>query len=225
MNTEMNPEQALEETRHNMVTQQIRTWYVLDDEVLDLLYVVHREDFVPLAYRHTAFVDVEIPLGQGQIMLAPKMEARVLQELRIKKTDKILEVGTGTGYMTALLAKLGAHVYSVEILPEFKSMAEANLKAHHIDNVTLEQGDASHGWPGHEPYDVIVITGSTPVLPESFKNSLAVGGRLLAIIGEDPVMNAQLITCVSPGNFTATTVFETSIPALTNAAQAEKFNF
>ena len=225
MNTEMNPEQALEQTRHNMVSQQIRTWYVLDDEVLDLLYAVHREEFVPPAYRHTAFFDVEIPLGQGQIMLAPKMEARILQELRIKKTDKILEVGTGTGYMTALLAKLGAHVYSVEILPEFKSMAEANLKAHHIDNVTLEQGDAAHGWPGHEPYDVIVITGSTPVLPESFKKSLAVGGRLLAIIGEDPVMNAQLITCVAPGNFTETTVFETSIPALINAAQAEKFNF
>lgn len=225
MNIETNPEQMLEKTRYNMVVQQIRPWYVFNDEILDLLYEIRREEFVPQAYRQSAFVDIKIPLGQEQVMLEPKMEARILQELHIKKTDKILEVGTGSGYMTALLAKLGAHVYSVEIIPEFKNIAAANLSAHHIDNVTLEQGDAAHGWPKHEPYDVIVITASTPVLPDSFKNSLNVGGRLFAIIGEDPVMLAVVITCVAPDEFTTTLVFETSIPALTNAAQAEKFVF
>lgn len=225
MNIEMNPEQTLEHARYNMVVQQIRPWYVLDDEVLDLLYEIHREEFVPAAYRQAAFVDIEIPLGHGQVMLTPKMEARILQELHIKKTDKILEVGTGSGYMTALLAQLGSHVYSVEILPELKSKAEANLKTHDITNVTVEEGDAAHGWPKHEPYDVVVITASTPVLPESFKNSLNVGGRLFAIVGEDPVMDAELITCVAPGEFTVKKVFETSTPALINAAQANRFSF
>ncbi|MBX3630144.1 MAG: protein-L-isoaspartate O-methyltransferase [Nitrosomonas sp.] len=225
MNIETNPEQMLEKTRYNMVVQQIRPWYVFNDEVLDLLYEIRREEFVPQAYRQAAFVDMKIPLEQGQVMLEPKMEARILQELHIKKTDKILEVGTGSGYMTALLAKLGAHVYSVEIIPEFKNIAAANLSAHNLDNITLEQGDAAHGWSAHAPYDVIVITASTPVLPDSFKNSLNVGGRLFAVIGEDPVMEAKLITCVAPGEFTETLVFETSIPALINAAQAEKFVF
>ncbi|MCB1935308.1 MAG: protein-L-isoaspartate O-methyltransferase [Nitrosomonas sp.] len=225
MNIETNPELTPEKTRYNMVVQQIRPWYVFNDDVLDLLYEVHREEFVPAAYRHAAMVDMKIPLGQGQVMLEPKMEARILQALQIKKTDKILEVGSGSGYMTALLAKLGAHVYSVEILPELKNMAETNLNAHNIDNVTLEQGDAALGWPNHEPYDVIVITGSTPVLPDSFKNSLNAGGRLFAIIGEDPVMHGQLFTCVAPGEFTVDEIFETSIPPLNNAAQAEKFRF
>lgn len=225
MNIETNPEQALEKARYKMVVQQIRPWYVIDDEVLDLLYEVRREEFVPQAYRQVAFVDMKIPLGQGQVMLEPKMEARIVQELRIRKTDKILEVGTGCGYMTALLAKLGAHVYSVEIVHEFKTMAEANLKAHNIENVTLEQGDAAHGWSAHAPYDVIVITASTPVLPDNFRSDLNVGGRLFAIVGEDPVMEAELITCVAPGEFTVTKVFETSIPALINAEQAERFVF
>lgn len=225
MNIETNPEQALEKARYKMVVQQIRPWYVIDDEVLDLLYEVRREEFVPQVYRQAAFVDMKIPLGQEQVMLEPKMEARIVQALRIRKTDKILEVGTGCGYMTALLAKLGAHVYSIEIVPEFKKMAEANLKAHNIENVTLEQGDAAHGWPAHAPYDVIVITASTPVLPDNFKSELNVGGRLFAIVGEDPVMQAELITCVAPGEFTVTKVFETSIPALINAEQAERFVF
>jgi len=225
MNIETNPEQALEMARYKMIVQQIRTWNVIDDEVLDLLYEVRREEFVPQTYRQAAFVDMKIPLGQGQVLLEPKMEARIVQELRIKKTDKILEVGTGCGYMTALLAKRGAHVYSVEIVSEFKKIAEANLKAHNIENVTLEQGDAAHGWPAHAPYDVIAITASTPVLPDNFKSSLNVGGRLFAIVGEDPVMEAELITCVAPGEFIVTKMFETSIPALINAAQAERFVF
>ena len=178
----------LEETRFNMVEQQIRTWSVLDDTVLELLYKMHREDFVPAEYQYMAFVDMEIPLGHGQLMHQPKMEARILQEVQVKKTDKILEVGAGSGYLTALLAAKGNHVYSIEIVPELKAMAEANLKAHNITNVTLEEGDASHGWPEYAPYDVIIITASTPVLPETFKQCLNPGGRLFAIIGEAPIM-------------------------------------
>lgn len=215
----------IEQTRSNMVAQQIRTWYVLDDNVLDLLYKVKREEFVPAENKEMAFVDMEIPLGYGQVMLTPKMEARILQELHIKKTDKILEVGSGSGYMTALLADWGAHVYSVEIIPELKTMAENNLKAHNITNVTIEQGDAARGWAKHEPYDVIVLTASTPVLPDAFKNSLNPGGRLFVITGEDPVMEAVLVTCTAPGEFTTTTLFETCTTALVNAQQPTRFSF
>ncbi len=215
----------LEETRFNMVVQQIRTWYVLDDNVLDLLYKIKREEFVPAENKAMAFVDMEIPLGHGQVMLTPKMEARILQELHVKKTDKILEVGSGSGYMTALLADRGAHVYSVEIIPELKAMAKNNLKAHNITNVTLEQGDAARGWAKHEPYDVIVLTASTPVLPAAFQNSLNLGGRLFAIVGEDPVMEALVITCVAPGEFTTTQLFETSTVPLINAQQPARFIF
>lgn len=215
----------IEQTRFNMVAQQIRTWNVLDDNVLDLLYKIKREEFVSAENRAMAFVDMEIPLGHGQVMLTPKMEARILQELHIKKTDKILEVGSGSGYMTALLAERGTHVYSVEIIPELKAMAEDNLKAHNITNVTIEQGDAARGWPKYGPYDVIVLTASTPVLPDAFQNSLNPGGRLFAIVGEDPVMEALLITCVAPGKFTTTQLFETSTAPLINAQQPVRFTF
>ncbi len=215
----------LEETRSNMVTQQIRTWNVLDDEVLNLLYKLRREKFVPAAYHDMAFVDMEIPLGHGQVMLAPKMEARILQELNIKKTDKILEVGSGSGYMTALLAEKGTHVYSEAIIPELKAMAEKNLAAHDISNVTLEQGDAAQGWSKYAPYDVIVLTGSTPVLPEIFQNNLNPGGRLFAIVGEEPVMDAEIITYVAPGEFNTTKLFETSTVPFINAQQPKRFTF
>ena len=215
----------IEQTRFNMVAQQIRPWYVFDDTVLDLLYKIKREEFVPKEHRELAFVDMEIPLGHGQVMLTPKMEARILQELHINKTDKILEVGSGSGYMTALLAEKGAHVYSVEISPELKAMAAANLKAHGIDNVILEEGDAARGWPYHGPYDVIVITASVPVLPSTFQNTLNPGGRLFAIVGRDPVMEALIITCTAPGEFVTKKIFETSTAPLINAQQPTRFSF
>ena len=215
----------LEETRFNMVVQQIRTWNVLDDSVLDLLYKIRREEFVLPANRAMAFVDMETPLGHGQVMLAPKMEARILQALHVQKTDKILEVGSGSGYLTALLAEKGAHVYSVEIVPELKAMAENNLRTHGITNVTVEQGDAAQGWSKHEPYDVIVLTASTPVLPETFLKSLNPGGRLFAIVGEDPVMEALLITCTAPGEFKTTQLFETCTAPFINALQPARFTF
>jgi protein-L-isoaspartate(D-aspartate) O-methyltransferase len=221
----MNAQIDVERARFNMVEQQIRPWEVLDQQVLDLLFAVRREDYVPPQYKSLAFVDMEIPLGGGEKMLAPKLEARMLQEVAVKPADRILEVGTGSGYMTALLAKRGAHVTSVEINPEFSAAAAAKLAAHGIANVTLETGDAARGWPKNAPYDVIVLTGSVPVLAEEFQGSLKPGGRLLAVVGEAPVMQARLITCAGGGAYDTITLFETCIPALHNAPQPERFEF
>jgi protein-L-isoaspartate(D-aspartate) O-methyltransferase len=213
----------VEKARFNMVEQQIRPWDVLDQQVLDLLFRLHREDYVPESYRSLAFADMEIPLGHGEKMLQPKLEARMLQELAIKSTDRILEIGTGSGYMTALLASCGKHVYSVDIVPDFTRSAAARLAAHGIGNVTLETGDAARGWDKHAPYDV--MTGSVPVLPEAFQKSLAPGGRLIAVVGEPPVMEAQLVTYVSAGAYNAVSLFETCIAPLKNALQPERFVF
>ena len=221
----MKPQIDVERARFNMVEQQIRPWEVLDQEVLDLLFAVRREEFVPAQYRSLAFVDTEIPLGHGEKMLAPKIEARMVQALAVKPGDRVLEVGTGSGYMTALLAKRGAHVYSVEIIPEFSAQAAAKLEAHGITNVTLEVGDAARGWGRHAPYDVIVLTGSVPVLADAFERSLNSGGRLLAVIGEAPAMEARLVTCTAPDTYNSIGLFETCIPALRNAPQPERFVF
>jgi protein-L-isoaspartate(D-aspartate) O-methyltransferase len=215
----------IERARFNMVEQQIRTWEVLDQRVLDLLLRVRREDFVPAEYRALAFVDMEIPIGHGEKMLQPKLEARMVQELGLSDKDRILEIGTGTGYMTALLAALGGHVYSVDILPDFTRAARERLTAHGVRNVTLETGDAARGWDAHAPYDVIVLTGSVPLLAESFKASLKPGGRLLAVVGEAPVMEAQLITCVAAGACNSVRLFETCIAALRNAPHPQRFVF
>lgn len=215
----------LEQTRFNMVEQQIRPWDVLDQTVLDLLFKVHREEFVPAAYRALAFVDMEIPLGQGESMWPPRLEARVVQSLQLKKADKVLEIGTGSGYLTALLASMAGHVYSVDIHPEFVQEAETKLKAHGFANVTLETGDASHGWDAHGPYDAIVVTGSMPVLPDALIMQLAAGGRMFTIVGDEPVMSARLTTCVSRGACRAEDLFETCVRPLVNAMQPQRFVF
>jgi protein-L-isoaspartate(D-aspartate) O-methyltransferase len=215
----------LEQARDNMVEQQIRTWAVLDQNVLDLLYVVPREAFVPQKHRALAFSDLQIPLGDGERMWEPKLEARVLQELKVRKTDRILEVGTGSGYFTALLAQLGAHVHSVEIKPGLAALGRANLERQRVENVSPELGDASHGWPAHAPYDVIVLTGSTPILPPAFERELAVGGRLFAVVGERPVMAARLVACTAPGAYRAENLFETVIDPLVNAEPRPRFRF
>ena len=219
------PRMDIEHARFNMVEQQIRPWDVLDPVVLDLLMRLHREDFVPEQHRALAFVDMEIPLGHGETMLSPKLEARMLQELGIQHGDSILEIGTGSGYMTALLASLGRHVYSVEIVPEFTRTAAARLTTHNISNVTLETGDAARGWDKHGPYDVIVLTGSVPVLPESFQQSLNPGGRLLAVTGVAPVMHARLLTRAAGGACNTITLFETCTAPLKNALQLQRFVF
>ena len=215
----------IEQARFNMVEQQIRPWDVLDQSVLDLLFKVRREEFVPAPYRSLAFVDMEIPLGHGESMWSPKLEARCVQSLQLRKTDRVLEIGTGSGYLTALLASLAAKVHSVEIHAEFLKDAEARLKAHGFDNVTLEAGDASRGWENHAPYDVIVATGSLPVMPDMLLAQLAPGGRLFAVVGDAPVMNTQLVACTSRGVYRSENLFETSLKPLVNALQPERFTF
>jgi protein-L-isoaspartate(D-aspartate) O-methyltransferase len=214
-----------EVARANMVESQIRTWEVLDQRVLDLVLELKREDYVPAAYRSLAFADLEIPLGRGEAMLAPKLQARLVQEASIAASDRVLEIGTGTGYMTALLARLAAHVTSVELIAEFSRGAAARLAQAGVRNVTLETGDASLGWPGHAPYDAIVVTGSLPVLPDEILAQLAPGGRLIALVGKPPVMTARLVTCLAPGKFRAAGLFETSIAPLQHAREPERFVF
>jgi protein-L-isoaspartate(D-aspartate) O-methyltransferase len=215
----------LEQARTNMVEQQIRTWEVLDQDVLDLLYLVPREEFVPAQYRALAFSDMEIPLGEAEKMWAPKMEARIVQELAVKKSDQVLEVGTGSGYLTALLAHRAGHVHSAEIKPALAEFGRRNLARHNVDNVILHPGDAARGWPAQAPYDVIVLTGSTPVLPRAFLEQLAPGGRLFAVVGEAPAMTARLVTCTAPGAYATADLFETVIAPLANAEQPSRFRF
>ena len=217
----------LEQARHNMVEQQIRTWEVLDQDVLDLLYLVPREEFVPAQYRSLAFSDMEIPLGArpGEKMWQPKLEARVLQELSLRKTDLVLEVGTGSGYLAALLSHRSAHVHSVEIDPALSELGRANLSRQGIDNVTLHVGDASHGWPAQGPYDAIVLTGSTPLMPRALLEQLAPGGRMFAVVGAAPAMVARLVTCSAPGAYGTVELFETVIAPLVNAEHPPRFRF
>lgn len=215
----------IEQARFNMIEQQIRTWDVLNQEVLDLLFKIKREEYVPPAYRLLAFSDLEIPLGQGESMLAPKLEARLLQELQLKKTDKVLEIGAGSGYMTALLASSASLVHSVERIPEFKMQAEKKLAEHGITNAVTEIGDGARGWPRQGPYDAIILTGSVPILDDAFLKSLSVGGRLIAIVGEAPAMRTRLFTRYSESGMRHEDLFETAIPALYNAPQIEKFVF
>jgi len=215
----------LEQARLNMVEQQIRPWEVLDPDVLDLLYVVRREEFVPAEFRALAFSDLEIPLGDAERMWAPKIEARVLQALGAKKNERALEVGTGSGYFAGLLAHCVQHVTSVEINPRLKTFGEQNLQRQGIDNVSVELGDAAQGWSSHAPYDIIVLTGSTPVLPQPLLAQLKPEGRLFAIVGDAPVMEARLITRVAQGAHRSLNLFETSFPPLRNALQPKRFTF
>jgi len=213
-----------EQARFNMVEQQIRTWEVLDQEVLDLLFAVKREEFVPPAYRALAFADLEIPLGDDERMWTPKMEARVLQELELKPNEVALEIGTGSGYLTALLASRCREVTSVDINARFLNEARSKLARAAITNVRLEQGDGARGWRDGQ-YDAIVLTGSTPILPQSWHKQLKPGGRLFAVVGDAPVMTARRVRSTAPGTFVAEDLFETVIAPLKNAPQPERFVF
>jgi protein-L-isoaspartate(D-aspartate) O-methyltransferase len=215
----------IEQARFNMIEQQIRPWNVLDQDVLDLLVVVKREDFVPPAYKALAFVDTDIPLPGGESMFSPKVEARILQEVQVKKHENVLEIGAGSGYMTALLAHKARHVTSVEIAPELKAMAEANLAKAGVSNVTVELGNGAQGWSAGAPFDVIVISGGLESLPEAFLKQVKVGGRIAAIIGEAPAMTAQVITRVSDTAYDTVKVFETNVKLLSDAAVHSKFAF
>jgi len=215
----------MEQARFNMIEQQIRPCEVLEGRILELLKHVRRENFVSAAMRELAFMDMEIPLGYGEAMWQPKLEARTLQELHLGRSDKVLEVGTGSGYLTALISMLAGHVTTVEIVPELSAMAKQHLQAYHRDNITLEIGDAALGWGGGASYDVIVLTGSTPVLPAMFQNSLNVGGRLFAIVGDAPVMEARLITRVARDSYETVNIMEACVKPLQNALQPKRFVF
>jgi protein-L-isoaspartate(D-aspartate) O-methyltransferase len=215
----------LAQARHNMIEQQIRPWDVLDQRVLELIDGLPRDKFVPTAYLKLAYADINVPLNHGQVMMPPKVEARMLQALDIKPSDIILEVGTGSGYVTALLAHSGKHVYSVDVYPDFVESAGRKLAELDISNVTLESGDAVNGWDGHAPYDVIAITGSLPVLPDSFLQSLKIGGRLFVVTGQEPVMEAYLITRTAEQGWVRQALFETVLPPLVNAPQPQRFIF
>ena len=214
----------LENARHNMIEQQIRPWEVLDQRVLDLLNEIPRENFVPKRYLKLAYADTTIPLGDEQVMMPPRVEARILQALNIQADETVLEVGTGSGYVTALLASLAEHVYSVDINTEMTRTAGEKLADHGIINVVLETGDAARGWDAHAPYDVIVLTGSLPLIPDNFKQALTVGGRLLAIVGDTPAMDVVLITRVGESEWAQETLFETDLPPLINAPEPDRFS-
>ncbi len=213
----------IEQARFNMIEQQIRPWNVLDQRVLDLLMTVRREHFVPQGFAQLAFADMQIPLGHGEVMLEPRLEARMLQALNINPADNVLEVGTGSGYTTALLATLAHHVWSLDTLVDFTQQAEEKLAALQIENVTLETADIFAS--PRSAYNVIALTGSVPVLPDDLLNALAVGGRLFVVVGEHPIMEAQLIRRLSQTEWHTESLFETRLPTLHNVPETEAFVF
>jgi len=206
----------IEQARFNMIEQQIRTWEVLDPAVLELLFEVKREDFVPPEHRCLAFADLEVPLGHGEAMMQPKVEARIVQELAVQPHEAVYEVGTGSGYLAALLAKRARHVSSAEIHPDFTARARESLAAAGIANVTLLEGDSARAPLSELPFDVIVLTGSTPVIAQAF---------LFAVVGDLPVMKAVLVRQPVAGSFQHTELFETLVKPLVNAPQPARFRF
>ena len=215
----------LEQARFNMIEQQIRPWDVLDTEVLHLLSVIKREDFVPLAHKALAFVDMEIPLGHGQVMLAPRVEARMLQDVAVQKHEKVLEIGTGSGYMSALLAHRAQRVISLEIVPELAAFARANLQKAGIHNAEVRQIDGALGVPVEGPFDVILLSGSVAEVPANLLSNLKVGGRLMAIVGADPIMRATLITRTGEAEFKTSQPWDTVAPRLLNVPEPSHFKF
>jgi protein-L-isoaspartate(D-aspartate) O-methyltransferase len=219
----------IEKARFNMIEQQIRPWDVLDLDVLELLVVVKREAFVPLAYRALAFADSEIPLAHGESMMTPKLEARIMQELTVKKHENVLEIGAGSGYMAALLAHKARHVTTVEIDPELKAMAQQNLTDYGVTNVDVVEGDGAQGWNGasqpNAPYDVIVVSGSLPVIPARLLAQIKVGGRMFVVVGNAPAMTAQIVTRTSDIGYETVNIFETVVKPLRNATVPSQFKF
>jgi len=214
-----------EQARFNMIEQQIRPWNVLDMGVLELLTIVKREKFLPENQRSLAFMDTELPLTDGSLMLSPKMEARIVQEVAIKKHEHVLVVGAGTGYLSALLAFHARHVTCVENSPAIFAPAQQTLHREGVSNVAIVLGDASKGWSAEAPYDVIVMSGSLQVLPEELKQQLKIGGRLFVIVGSAPIMTAYLYTRISETEFESKSLFDTSIASVAGASHVSEFSF
>ncbi len=215
----------IEQARFNMIEQQIRPWEVLDQAVLSLLAIVKREDFVPPACRALAFFDTEVPLPDGQAMLAPKVEARLLQALHLARHERVLEVGAGSGYMAALLAHRAQQVISLEIRPALAALAAANLRHAGIANASVREADGALGLAAEAPFDAIVLSGSVAEVPQSLLDQLKPGGRLLAIVGDEPVMRAMLITRVAAAQFKREALFDTVAPRLQGFAEPPPFRF
>ena len=215
----------LELARFNMIEQQIRPWNVLDPAVLSLLAVVRREDFVPSAYRPLAFVDTEVPLPEGQCMLAPKVEARLLQETGVQRHERVLEVGAGSGFMAALLAHRARSVLSVELHPSLVTMAAANLQRAGIGNCKVRLLDGSRGVPDEAPFDVIMLSGSVNAVPQVLLDQLAPGGRLMAIVGDEPVMRAVRVQRLAASSFETRDLFDTVAPRLRGFGEPSRFHF
>lgn len=218
-----------EQARFNMIEQQIRPWEVLDSHVLQLLSVVKREDFVPLAHKALAFVDMQIPLPPqthpSQCMLEPKVEARILQEVALKKHETVLEIGAGSGYMAALLAHRGQRVVSLEINPELARTARANLQKAGIYNVEVHEADGAQGIATESPFDVIVLSGSVATVPQALLAQLKMGGRLAAIVGDEPVMRATIVTRVGDNDWRTLQPWDTLAPRLLNFPEPAAFVF
>jgi protein-L-isoaspartate(D-aspartate) O-methyltransferase len=217
----MNVEQA----RFNMIEQQIRTWNVLDPAVLALLAVVRREEFVPPAYRALAFVDTEVPLPEGQSMLAPKVEARMLQELHLQRHERVLEIGAGSGFMAALLAHRARSVISLEIVPSLAAMAGSNLQRAGITNAKVRVADGARGLPDDAPFDAIVLSGSTHSVPQALLQQLGPGGRMVAIVGSEPVMRAVRVQRLADARFETQDLFDTVAPRLRGFDEPSRFRF
>lgn len=215
----------LEAARTQMVRQQVRAWDVLDPAVLDVLARVPREDFVPAAFRSLAFADTAVPLGHGQSMLTPQLEGRMLQSLALQSTDRVLEVGTGSGFFTACLAALAGEVQSLEIRPELAGQARRTLSAHGVRNAEVVTEDVFRYAPPAAGFDAIAVTGSIPAYDHRFQEWLAEGGRLFLVVGEPPLMEALLVRRGPGGVVSRTSLFETEIPPLLNAAGGERFRF
>ncbi len=220
MNTEL--------ARFNMIEQQIRPWEVLDQAVLSLLATVRREDFVPPAMKALAFVDTQVPLGEGQAMLEPKVEARLLQELQVQRHERVLEIGAGSGFMAALLAHRAMSVHTLECRPALAAAARANLARNGIANVQVLDVSAAagaQGLPGEAPFDVIVLSGSVAEVPRALLAQLKVGGRLAAVVGDEPIMRARLVTRAGEAAYTETDLFDTVAPRLDGFAEPTRFHF
>ncbi len=214
-----------EQARFNMVEQQVRTWEVLDKRVLALFEKTHREDFVPLRYRKMAFADLAIPLDQGESMMKPVIEGRMLQALELQADETVLEIGTGSGFVTACLAQLAKGVVTVDIHEQFSSSAAAKLKEKGIHNVEFETGDALTGWQPEQAHDVVVVTGSVPDIPEHFLGWVNPGGRMFVITGESPAMEARLLTRLNATEWREESLFETDLARLNNAEKPAEFEF
>ncbi len=221
MNTEL--------ARFNMIEQQIRPWDVLDAGVLSLLAMVRREDFVPAAYKALAFVDTEIPLADsghaGQCMLAPRVEARLLQEAHVQRHERVLEIGAGSGFMAALLAHRAQSVITLERVPALATLAAANLRRAGVLNASVREQDGMQGLAGEAPFDVIMLSGSVPAVPQALLDQLKIGGRLLAIVGQAPVMQALRFTRLSATALQTAILFDTVAPRLAGVAEPTRFAF